>query len=72
MRRFVDEIQVTDPDLAQDIIYALESKNAPSKANYEVELYDRMSQDDPLSNRKMACRFVLKIFIKEELKKEAK
>lgn len=62
MKKFVDEITVSDEGLMLDIVHHLE--NCPiSGREYEVEMCDRGGGDDPMSRR--TGRFALRIFVKE-------
>lgn len=65
MKKFVDEITVSDEGLMLDIVHHLE--NCPiSGRDYEVEMHDRGCGDDPMSRRSPG-RFALKIYVKESV-----
>lgn len=64
MKRFVDEIAVSDPDVVRNIVFALEKAPIDGK-QYEVEMYDRSGDTDPMTAKRINSRFILKIFTKE-------
>ena len=71
MRRFVEEIKVTDPQIAEKIVVALETRSYDaSDPVYEVDMFEGTSYD-PISNKNVIERscHVLKIFAREELAK---
>ena len=65
MRKFVDEITVSDEGLMLDIVHDLECCPFSGK-EYEVEMCDRGGGDDPMSRRSPG-RFALRIFVKESV-----
>lgn len=69
MRRFVEEIRVKDPQIAEKIIAALETRKEGSyDPAYEVDMF--ISEGiEPVREREARCVEVvsLKIFIREDL-----
>lgn len=78
MRRFIEEIQVRDPMIANKIIAALEAKPDDEKDpvykreprnNYEVEMYEHHRVWDPCKNKSDDYPYIsLKIFVREDVK----
>lgn len=75
MRRFIEEIKVQDPMIAEKIVKALETrgedKNSPV---YEVDMFEGTKIVDPCSGRNVTEKncSVLKIFVREEVTETSK
>lgn len=66
MRRFIDEIILTDSYLAEDIARTLE-KSSNSGVKYETELYEGCNRYDPLSNKdRERGEIRIKVFVVED------
>ena len=73
MRRFIEEIRVTDPQIAEKIIVALETRSEDRRDPvYEVDMFNTQTYD-PCSSKSREERYgecvLLKIFVREELVK---
>lgn len=73
MRRFIEEIRVVTPQIAEKIIAALETRSEDRRDPvYEVDVFDSRGYD-PCSNKAHDDRYIdtvlLKIFVMEEIVK---
>ena len=70
MRRFVEEIRVQDPMVAERIIKALETKSEDKRDPvFEIDMFDG-DPYEPISNKARSSErpyCVLRIFLKEDL-----
>lgn len=73
MRRFVEEIKLTDPLIAEKIVKALETRDVDKRTEtykgleYEVDMYEHGRDYDPCRNKPDERGYIiLKIFIKEK------
>lgn len=65
MRRFVEEIHVRDPKIANTIAAHLELATDDKGNSYEVEMYERNREFDITRNKPDEFSFIaLKIFVK--------